>query len=133
MRFRGSCVAVAAQTYKVFILEDNPLMRRMLKDFIDHEEDLRVVGEAASAEAALERVFEADLLLVDLSLPGMSGLEFLQRYRTKAGAGRCLVISAHAEPFYKTAALEAGAIGFVTKGDPDEILGAVRAALQGVA
>ena len=123
---------MAVTTYKVFILEDNLLVRRMLKDFLENEDDLAVVGEASSAEEALEQLPETDLVLVDLSLPGMTGLEFVRAYQERNGVGRCLVVTAHADPFYQKAALEAGAAGFVTKDSPEEVLGAVRAALQGV-
>ena len=113
----------------IFILEDHDLMRRMLRRLLE-EDGLTVLGEATSAEDALyaPELRRAALVLVDLSLPGMSGLDFIRSPRTEAN--RCLVVSAHTEPFYIQAARQAGAAGFVAKDDPDAILAAVRRALE---
>ncbi len=115
----------------IFILEDHDLVRRMLRRLLE-DDGLTVVGEAVSAEDALRapELRRAALVLVDLSLPGMSGLDFIRSPRTEAS--RCLVVSAHTEPFYAQAACQAGAAGFVAKDDPDAILEAVRRALAAV-
>ena len=101
------------------------MLRRLLE-----EDGLTVLGEAASAEDALRtpELQRAALVLVDLSLPGMSGLDFIRSGCVEVS--RCLVVSAHIEPFYVQAARQAGAAGFVAKDDPDAILAAVRRALE---
>lgn len=105
---------VPATAYNLFILEDHATMRRMLRLFVE-ESGMDVSGEAVSGEEALATTLpdEADLVLVDLSLPGMSGLEFIQKLHHRCPDCCCLVVSAHIEPFYAEAARKAGAVGFV--------------------
>ena len=112
----------------VFVIEDHAAMRRMLVRLLGRENDLRVVGEAASAEEALdalERLAPA-VVLVDMSLPGMSGLEFLQRYGRRPRHARCLVVSAHREEVRIRAALAAGARGYLSKNHPQALPDAIR-------
>ncbi len=120
------------QTYSIFLVEDHPLVRRALRQLIEDEPDLKVVAEAESAESALATLpsFTPDLVLTDLSLPGASGLELVEILRRERPELRCLVVTGHTEPFYRTAALAAGAAGYVTKDDPDKVVGAVRQVLS---
>ncbi len=91
-----------------------------------------LVGEAETAEDALIQLPELapDLVLVDLSLPGMSGLQLIKRLQLEQPALRCLVVTGHVDPLYQQAAIGAGAKGYVTKDDPDEVLEAIRAVLE---
>lgn len=113
--------------HRLFIVEDHPAMRRMMRRLIETTPGLGVLGEAASAEEALASLsgLAPDLLLVDLSLPGMSGIEFVRRLRLERPELRCLVVTAHADELYRHSALAAGASGYVTKDDPDEVLAMV--------
>lgn len=99
---------------RVYIIEDHEAVREAFRSLLDQEPGLVVCGEAETAEFALEQVprLAPDLLLVDVSLPGMSGLDLLERL--PAGT-RSLVVTAHSEPHYRERAFEAGATGFVSK------------------
>ena len=103
----------------------------MLKQLLEGEPDLSVVGEAVSAEAFLAQLdaLAPDLILVDLSLPGMNGLQLIKRLRSERPDLRCLVITGHSDTLYQHAALAVGAAGFIAKDNPDEVLRAVRSAL----
>ncbi|CAN5881838.1 hypothetical protein BH24DEI2_BH24DEI2_09970 [soil metagenome] len=93
----------------------------------------RVLGLAASAEDALQALpaLRPDLVLVDVSLPGMSGLKLVERLCVQRPTLKTLMVSGHSETLYARAALSAGACGFVTKDDPDQLLDAVRTVLNG--
>lgn len=118
---------------RVFILEDHPLMRETTSEFVSALPGVEVCGTAASAEEALAALPEAnaDLLLVDVSLPGMSGIEFVKEALTRWPAMRCLMFSGHTESLYVERALDAGACGYVTKGNPAALSNAVLSALSG--
>ena len=120
--------------YSIFIVEDHPMMRQVLRQLLTDEPDLSVVGEAGSAEAALTALpdLTPDLLMVDLSLPGVSGIELVRELKRQRPELRCLVVTGHTDPLYRTAAAEAGAAGYVTKDDPSSVLTAVREVLKGL-
>lgn len=117
--------------HHLLIVEDHPLMRRMLRQLLEGEVDLKVSWEAESVESALDQLtmLEPDLILTDLSLPGASGIEFVRGLKHSRPELRCLVVTGHVEHMYHTAALSAGAVGFAVKDDPDGIIEAVRQAL----
>jgi len=122
---------VTVKAYSIFLVEDHALMRRALRQLLEEQGDLTVVAEAESAESALAQLphITPDLIMTDLSLPGASGLELVAVLTRQRPELRCLVVTGHADPFYRAAALAAGATGFVTKDDPDEVIGAVRQVL----
>ena len=124
-----------ADLHTLFLIEDHPMMRRVLRQLLEQEPDLKVVGEADSAETALTALpdLTPDLLMVDLSLPGMSGIELVRQLKRQRPELRCLVVTGHTDPLYRAAAAEAGAAGYVTKDDPNEVLTAVRDVLKDVA
>jgi two-component system invasion response regulator UvrY len=96
--------------------------------------DLRVVAEADSGEQALQRLADAapDVVVLDLSMPGMGGLETLRRLRAKDAALRVLVLSAHDDSAHARRALDAGAMGFLSKRSaPDALAEAVRGVAAG--
>ena len=107
-------------------------MRRELRRLLEREVDLEVVGEAVSAEEALTllQTLKPHLLLVDLSLPGMSGLELIRQLQQERPELRYVVVSGHAGERYRQAALAAGARAFVSKDEPGAIVGVVREAVQ---
>lgn len=118
---------------RIFIVDDHPLIRRALHRLLDLEPGLVTVGEAASAEDALEQLAHnpPDLLLVDFSLPGMDGAQFVRAFGRQHPGVRCLVVSSHHETPYVDAALAAGAHGYVTKGDVAALVGAIHRVLGG--
>lgn len=107
----------------VFIVEDHPGMRSALRRMLERAPNFRVAGEAASAEEALEKfaVELPALMLVDINLPGMSGIELIARLTREHPGIRCVVVSAYAEPDRVRAAISAGARAFVSKDEPGRI------------
>ena len=118
---------------KIFIVEDQDLVRESYEMLIDIEDGLEVCGEAATAEEALERLpaTAPDLVLVDVSLPGMSGFELVRRLRDAYPHLPVLVLSGHDHATHGAAAEEAGAVAFLSKHDgPDAIVRSIRRALH---
>lgn len=119
---------------RVMIAEDHPQVRSGLRLLIDAEEDLEVCCEAADGEEALRkaRVYEPDLLLLDLSMPIKSGLEVARALRDELPQIAILVLTMHEEEGYFYQLLEAGAGGYVVKGAaPSDLLSAIRAVSKG--
>jgi DNA-binding NarL/FixJ family response regulator len=119
---------------KVFVVEDHPIFREGLVQMINGEGDLIVCGEAGDAEQALEAIarLKPDLVLVDISLPGKSGLELIKDLRARNGGVKLLVLSMHDEALYADRVLRAGADGYVMKQeDPEEVVHAIRDVLGG--
>lgn len=116
------------------IAEDHPQVRSGLRLLIDAEEDLEVCCEAADGEEALRkaRVYEPDLLLLDLSMPLKGGLEVARILRDELPKVAILVLTMHEEEGYFYQLLEAGAGGYVVKGAaPSDLLSAIRAVSRG--
>lgn len=119
---------------KIIIVDDHPLMRKGLALSLDGELDLEVVGQAADAEIALSMIdkLNPDVAIVDISLPGMSGLELIKHLQAVRPEMRTLVVSRHDETLYAERAIRAGARGYVMKLEAaDEIVKAVRRVLAG--
>ncbi len=118
---------------RILIVDDHALVRTGLRAVLSAEPDLEVVAEAASGEEALRlaRVLRPDVVLMDLQLPGMSGLAATE-HLVRSGLGRVVVVTALGDAPFPRRVLEAGALGFVVKAGPaEELLAAVRAAAQG--
>jgi DNA-binding NarL/FixJ family response regulator len=111
----------------VLIVDDHAIVRDGLRRLLTASGEHEVIEAAGGREAlALVRSAKPDLILLDLNLPGLGGLELLRRL-TKASDARVLVLSMHAEPLYARRSIEAGAAGYLSKNAaPDEILTAVR-------
>lgn len=119
---------------KIFIVEDHPVMREGYATLIQREEGLSLCGEAASAAEALERVPEsgADLVLVDISLGGVNGIELMKQIKALCPDLPMLVVSAHDETLYAERALRAGARGYIMKHEiVSAVLEAIRKVLRG--
>ena len=119
---------------RVMIAEDHPQVRSGLRLLIDAEEDLEVCCEAADGEEALRKakVYEPDLLLLDLSMPLKGGLEVARILKDDRPGIAILVLTMHEEEGYFYQLLEAGASGYVVKGAaPSDLLSAIRAVSQG--
>ncbi|MDX1530851.1 MAG: response regulator transcription factor, partial [Rhodothermales bacterium] len=100
-------------THKILIVDDHPLMRKGLALTLGAESDLDVVGQAADAEEALSAFekLDPDLAVVDVSLPGMSGLELVKHLTALKDDLLVLVVSRHDEMLYAERAIRAGAKG----------------------
>jgi two-component system invasion response regulator UvrY len=108
----------------VMLVDDHAVVRMGFRLLLEGTPDLRVVAEAASGEEALRR-YEAlrpDVVVLDISMPGMGGLGALARLLAKEPAARVLVLSAHEDPVHPRRALTAGARGYLTKRSAAEAL-----------
>lgn len=122
------------QVLQVLLLDDHAVVRAGYRQWIDGEDDMRVVAEAAtSAEAcAVVRAQAIDVAVVDLSLKDDSGLEAIRRIRARSPRTRVLVLTMHAHEGYALQALRAGAMGYLTKDKPPEaVLDALRLVAAG--
>ena len=120
--------------HRILLVDDHPLMRKGLALTLSAESDLDVVGQAADAEEALSVIdkLKPDLVLIDISLPGMSGIELLKHLLAINPDLLTLVVSRHDEALYAERAVRAGAKGYVMKlVAGDEIVQAVRHVLRG--
>lgn len=119
---------------RVMLVDDHRIMRQGLRSLIESEDDLEVVAEAGDGQTALA-VLEAarpDVLILDISMPGMSGIVLLERLRQQRQAPRALVLSAYADSSYIRQVLEAGAVGFVLKRSAaEELINAIRMVVAG--
>ena len=116
---------------RVFLVDDHVVVRSGLAELIGREPDLAVCGAAADAEDALQSIPRArpDLVLVDLSLPGTSGLELVKDLKRRCPKLPVLVLSMHEESLYAERVLQAGARGYVMK---DKSFPEIRAAMRRV-
>ncbi len=118
----------------VVIVEDHGLVRAGMRELVDAEADMRVVGEAGDTDEGLELVTSRrpDVALVDLQIPGAGGVELLRAMSTAAPEVHALVVSAYDDYAYVTGALEAGAIGYLPKtATRVELLDAIRTVAKG--
>jgi DNA-binding NarL/FixJ family response regulator len=119
---------------QILIADDHPIVRHGIVQLLNRQPDLEVSGEAEDAEAALNQMRERhfDLLITDISMPGLSGLDLIRRVNATRDAPPILVLSMHEESVYAERALSAGARGFVMKQEaPDKLVAAVRKLLAG--
>jgi len=119
---------------QILVVDDHPAVREGLKRIAEKTGDLRVVGEAGSAPAALEQMRKSgcDVVLLDISMPGRGGLELLKEIKSERPKLPVLVLSVHGEDQYGLRALMAGASGYLCKdAAPDELVQAVRKAHAG--
>lgn len=126
--------AMAPPTRRILIVDDHAVVREGLARIFAAAGEGWTVSEASSGFQALEwlRREHADLVIVDLSMPGMSGLELIRRIREGFGRLAVLVLSMHAEEQYAMRAFRAGANGYVTKdGASTELIRAARKVMGG--
>ena len=118
----------------VFLVEDHPVFRDGLIKLLESEADLMICGHAGTARQALPMITreKPDLVVVDLGLPGKSGLELIKEIRAKKLPVKLLVVSMFDEALYAQRVLRAGGDGYIMKQeDPQEILFAIRDVLAG--
>src|SRR4051812_16680694 len=118
----------------IFIVEDHPVFREGLAQVLNGEPDLSVCGMAGDVPHALKEIarLKPELVLVDIGLPGLSGLELIKKLRSVDRQTKLLVVSMHDEALYADRVLRAGGDGYIMKQeDPEEILHAIRDVLSG--
>lgn len=119
---------------QIFVLDDHPIFREGLAELINQQPDLRVCGEAEDARLALDEVekIKPDLVIADIALKGMDGIEFTKHLRMRLPSTPLLVLSMHDESLYSERALRAGAKGYIMKAAPSsELFQAIRRVLAG--
>jgi DNA-binding NarL/FixJ family response regulator len=115
---------VATHLYRILIVDDHPMMREGLGTLISRERDLIVCGEAETAGEALDAVtkLKPDLVLVDVTLPGPSGIELIKDICALQQDMLILVISMHDESLYAERVLRAGARGYIMKQESGPVM-----------
>lgn len=119
---------------RIAIVDDHAIVRAGLRQFLAEHEDLAVVAEAASGREALDIVRKAqvDVIVMDISMPGQSGIDALAAIRARAPTLPVLILSGFPEEHYATALLRQGASGYLNKDcDPEEIVRAIRTVHRG--
>jgi DNA-binding NarL/FixJ family response regulator len=119
---------------EVLVVDDHAIIRDGLKKILDDTDDLIVAGEAANGNIALERVTERDwgVVILDISMPGRSGLELLKLMKAERPKLPILIFSMHHEEQYAVRAIRAGASGYLSKdSDSELILPAIRKVAEG--
>jgi DNA-binding NarL/FixJ family response regulator len=123
-----------ASTIRVLIVDDHAVVRMGLRTFFDLQPDIEVVGEAAdgSEGVAMARRLEPDVVLMDLLMPNMDGITAIGRIKAERPVTEIVTMTSFIEEEKVTAALEAGASGYVLKdAEAEEVAAAVRAAYAG--
>ena len=117
----------------VLIVDDQPLMLHALKTFIENEDGVSVAGTAEDGEAAVEaaKALEPDLVLMDIKMPRLNGIEATRKIVSEIPGTRVLALTTFSTLDYVVPALRAGAAGYLVKdARPDEILAAIRNAMD---
>ena len=125
---------MSVSAIKVILTDDHAVVRSGLRRLLEQNDDISVVAEAESGEQAYQLFSELmpDVLVMDMSMPGIGGLEALRRILAKYSAAKIIIFSMHENATFATQALTAGAMGYVTKsGDADDLVTAVRTAVSG--
>lgn len=109
---------------KILIADDHAIVRQGLKQILDGTSDLRVTGEAADGWEALEKVRQEDwdMVLLDISMPGINGLDLIKRIKAEKPRLPVLILSMHNENQFALRALKAGAAGYLTKESAPDLL-----------
>ncbi|HLS86028.1 MAG TPA: response regulator transcription factor [Burkholderiales bacterium] len=109
---------------RILIADDHKIVRDGLKRILAATTDMEVAGEAASGDEALAlvRANDYDIAMLDLSMPGLSGIDLVKRLKAEKPKLRILVLSMHGERQYAARALKAGASGYLTKDSASEQL-----------
>ncbi|MCI0694752.1 response regulator transcription factor [candidate division KSB1 bacterium] len=114
---------------KVLIVDDHPIVRAGLKQILVEAPDIVVAGEASNGEEAVSQVLENEfqVVLLDISMPGRSGLEVLSQLKSLKPSLSILILSTYPEEQYAVRALKSGASGYLTKESlPEELIAAIR-------
>ncbi|MER5444011.1 response regulator transcription factor [Streptomyces sp. NPDC002766] len=123
-----------ADAIRVLLVDDHQVVRRGLRTFLEVQDDIEVVGEAADGAEGVARAEELrpDVVLMDVKMPGMDGVDALRRLRELDNPVRVLIVTSFTEQRTVVPALRAGAAGYVYKDvDPDALAGAIRSVHAG--
>lgn len=123
------------ESIKVLIVDDHQLIRHGFKNLLSTTEDIKVIGDVATGEEAIEftRLHRPDVILMELRIPGIGGLKATQKITEDYPESRILMVSSCDNEPFPSNALAAGATGFVSKNaSADELLSAIRAVAAGV-
>nr|ALS88807.1 helix-turn-helix domain protein [uncultured bacterium] len=118
----------------IFLADDHQVVRKGVAALLETERDLRLVGEARTGQDTLRLVEknQPDILILDLMMPGLNGLEVARLVRQRSPATRIVILSMHKDEAYVVEALQAGALAYVLKdAGLDEIVRAIRQVLAG--
>jgi two-component system, NarL family, invasion response regulator UvrY len=119
---------------KVLVVDDHDLVRAGISRMLSDEDGIEVVGEACSGEAALDHVRKLcpDIILMDLKMPGIGGLEATRKIKRLDDEVKVIVVTALADDSYPARVMQSGASGFITKGaDISEMIRAIRVVNSG--
>jgi DNA-binding NarL/FixJ family response regulator len=119
---------------RVLVADDHAIVREGLKRILEGQADIEIAGEATNGHEVIERVRSGgfDLLLLDLSMPGKSGIELIKQVRDESPKLRVLVLTMHEEDQYAVRAIRAGASGYLTKESATaQLVSAIRRIAEG--
>jgi DNA-binding NarL/FixJ family response regulator len=119
---------------KILIADDHTIVREGLKQILAETPDMVVAGEANTGQQVLDKVWKKDydVILLDISMPGRSGIDILKQLKSERPKLAVLILSMYSEEQYAMRALRAGASGYMTKESaPDELIEAIRKVSQG--
>ncbi|WP_328402225.1 response regulator transcription factor [Streptomyces sp. NBC_00390] len=125
---------MADKTIRVLLVDDHQVVRRGLRTFLEIQDDIEVVGEAGDGAEGVARAEELgpDVVLMDVKMPGMDGIEALRKLRELANPAKVLIVTSFTEKRTVVPALRAGASGYVYKDvDPEALAGAIRSVHAG--
>jgi DNA-binding NarL/FixJ family response regulator len=119
---------------RILIVDDHAIVREGLKQIVAEESDMKVIGEAANANEVLNTISKSsfDIAILDINMPGKSGLDLLKDLKAQYPKLPVLILSMYAEEQYGIRALKAGASGYLRKASaPDELVAAIRKIVSG--
>ncbi len=123
-----------SEKIKVILADDHSVVRKGIKMLISGDESIEIMGEAASGTEALQMVKRLDpnIIITDISMPGMSGIELTEKIKTEHPTTKVLVLSTHNDEEYILRSFEAGALGYLPKDtEEDEFIAAIRTVAGG--
>ena len=123
-----------SEKIKVVLADDHSVVRKGIKMLISGDESIEILGEAASGTEALQMVKSMwpNIIITDISMPGMSGIELAEKIKTEYPSTKVLVLSTHNDEEYILRSFEAGALGYLPKDtEEDEFLAAIKTVADG--
>ncbi|MCG8386516.1 MAG: response regulator transcription factor [Cytophagales bacterium] len=123
-----------SEKIKVVLADDHSVVRKGIKMLISGDESIEILGEAASGTEALQMVksMGPNIIITDISMPGMSGIELAEKIKTEYPSTKVLVLSTHNDEEYILRSFEAGALGYLPKDtEEDEFLAAIKTVADG--
>ena len=108
----------------ILLVDDHAVVREGYRRLLERRADLHIEAEAGNAQEALQclREITPDVIILDLSLPGMGGIELTQRILQRIPTARIMIFSMHRAPLFASQAIRSGALGYITKSSNPEIL-----------